>query len=175
MTDQMTAWPDVEEVQDKALSMAKVTIIGTLADDPRVQPIDGNNDKVGLSVYTSSHWYSSKERCEHTEKQWHRIVITEPALVAYAIENLARGDQVYIEGGLHTCYWYDTLYERRSLTSIIVWRDGHKLARVDEEPMCDELEIALVRKALDGDTELACPSGAERPRSGDDRAIRHVA
>lgn len=168
MTDQITAWPGMGDADKQALSVAKVTIIGTLAEDPCIQPIDGNHNKVGLSVYTSSHWYSSKERCERTERQWHRIVITEPALVAYAMENLARGDQVYIEGGLHTCYWYDTLYEQRSLTSIIVWRDGHKLARVDEEPMCDELEIALVQKALDGDTDLARPSGVAA-------TVRHVA
>ncbi|MGI9506453.1 MAG: single-stranded DNA-binding protein, partial [Geminicoccaceae bacterium] len=165
MTDQLASWLSDQAEDRKALSLAKVTIIGTLAEDPHLQSLGGNRNKVGLSVYTLSHWYDSKERCDRTEKQWHRIVITEQSLVAYAMANLTRGDQVYIEGGLHTCYWYDTLYEQRSLTSIIVWQDGHRLTRIDEEPTCDELEIALVLKALDGDTELARPSGDRMPMS----------
>ncbi|MGI9507921.1 MAG: single-stranded DNA-binding protein [Geminicoccaceae bacterium] len=161
MTDRLSALLSDYSDDRKALSLAKVTIIGTLAEDPSVQPLGGNRNKIGLSVYTLNHWYDSKARCERTEKQWHRIVITEQHLGAYAMENLKLGDQVYIEGGIHTCYWYDTLYEQRSLTSIVVWRDGHRLARIDEEPTCDELEIALVLKALDGDTKLARPCSRE--------------
>jgi|GEM_PF-5678267 len=162
MTDRLMTLRGDHSDDRKALSLAKVTIIGTLAEDPSVQSLGGNRNKVGLSVYTLNHWYDSKERCERREKQWHRIVITEQRLGAYATENLKLGDQVYIEGGIHTCYWYDTLYEQRSLTSIVVWQDGHKLTRIDEKPACDELEIALVLKALDGDTKLASPSPLEK-------------
>lgn len=163
MTDRLSALLGLDSDDSRALSFAKVTIIGTLAETPSVQSLDGNRNKVGLSVYTLNHWYDSKERCERTEKQWHRIVITEQRLATYAMESLKCGDHVYIEGGIHTCYWFDALYEQRSLTSIVVWRDGHRLARVDEKPKCDDLEIALLLKALDGDTRLAKPSSETTP------------
>ena len=161
MTDRFSALRGGYSGESDALSFAKVTIIGTLAEAPSVQPLDGNKNKVGLSVYTLNHWYDSKQRCERAEKQWHRIVVTEQRLAAYAMKTLRCGDHVYIEGGIHTCYWYDRLYEQRSLTSIVIWQDGHRLARVDEKPECDDLEIALLLKALDGDTKLAKPSSED--------------
>lgn len=120
-------WRQVEK--EAMLSVNKVILIGILADDPVIRDIDGDRMVVGLSVVTMRH--PSDVTGNHLKsKEWHRIVITDPELAVYAEAHLAKGEQIYIEGELHTMFWRDEMFDWQSLTRIVLWQDSHRLTCV---------------------------------------------
>lgn len=111
------------------LSVNKVMLIGILADNPVIRDIEDDRKVVGLSVVTL------RRRSDVTDnhlgsKEWHRIVITDPELAAYAEAHLVKGEQIYIEGELHTMFWRDETFDWQSLTRIVLWQDSHRLTCV---------------------------------------------
>ena len=113
------------------LSVNKVILMGVLADQPVVRE-HGDCKIVGLSVFTIRPW-SQEGKKPALGKEWHRVVITHPDLVAYAENSLGKDDGIYIEGELQTTSWLDATYVRQSLTRILLWQDGDRLRRIDDE------------------------------------------
>ncbi|MGI9449724.1 MAG: single-stranded DNA-binding protein, partial [Geminicoccaceae bacterium] len=64
--------------------------------------------------------------------EWHRVVIMLAPLMAFAETELQPGDDIYIEGELHTEVWLSETFETRALTKIVLWQDRHQLRRLDE-------------------------------------------
>ena len=114
------------------ISVNKVFLIGVLADEPVVQGTEAGQKIVGLSVFTTRRWCDASDG-QQEDKEWHRIVITTPDLVAYAQEHLGKDDQIYIEGELHTMFWRDETFDWQSLTKILLWQDGHRLKRITDD------------------------------------------
>ena len=120
------------------ISVNKALLIGVLADEPVVQGTEGGQKIVGLSVFTTRRWCDAGKG-QQEDKEWHRIVVTDPDLVACAQEHLGKDDQIYIEGELHTMFWRDETFDWQSLTKILLWQDGHRLKRITDD---DDLEPA---------------------------------
>ena len=83
-------------------SVNKVILVGNLGRDPEIRTFP-NGGRVGnFSIATSESWKdkSSGERKERTE--WHRISVTNDALVGVVERFLKKGSKVYIEGQLET-------------------------------------------------------------------------
>ncbi len=129
-------------------SLAKVIIMGTLAEDPVIRNMEDGRKMVGLSAFTlrAKHHDESRELPEEVE--WHRVVITNQRLAAYAETNLAEDDQIYLEGELHTSFWQNETYELQSLTEILLEHEGDKLMRLS--PGCDEPATRLNIPAIAG-------------------------
>ena len=83
-------------------SVNKVILIGNLGKDPEVRSFPNGGRVANFSVATSESWKdkTSGERRERTE--WHRISITNDALVGIAEKYLKKGSKVYLEGQLET-------------------------------------------------------------------------
>jgi len=83
-------------------SINKVILIGNLGRDPEVRSFPNGGRVANFSVATSENWKdkTSGERRERTE--WHRISITNDALVGIAEKYLKKGSKVYLEGQLET-------------------------------------------------------------------------
>ncbi len=124
--------------EEMMISVNKVFLIGVLADEPVIQGTEDDRKIVGLSVFTTRRWCDASDG-QQEDKEWHRIVITNPDLVAYAEAHLAKDDQIYIEGELHTMFWRDETFDWQSLTKILLWQDGHRLKRVTDD---EDLEPA---------------------------------
>ncbi len=113
------------------LSVNKVILMGVLADQPVVRQ-HGDRKIVGLSVFTIRPW-SQEGRGSALDREWHRVVITHPDLAAYAEASLEKDDPIYLEGELQTTSWLDATYVRQSLTRVLLWQDGDRLRRIDDE------------------------------------------
>jgi len=108
------------------LSVNKVIIIGVLADSPVIRGSEDGRKVIGLSVATMRHQSNAIDNLLEG-KEWHRIVITDPGLAAYAEAHLTKGEQIYIEGELQTMFWRDETFDWQSLTRIVLWQDSHRL------------------------------------------------
>lgn len=113
------------------LSLNKVTLVGELAEAPIICELDSGGKAVGLSLMTTGRWVDANH-AEKFSNEWHRVVIVHAPLMALAEADLQPGDNIYIEGELHTEVWLSETFETRTLTKIVLWQDGHQLRRLDE-------------------------------------------
>jgi len=129
------------------LSVNKAILVGAVADKPVIRDIKGGRKMVGLSVFTARRWLKAGSD-EQASKEWHRIVIVNPDLAAYAEAHLAKDDQIYVEGELHTMFWRDETFDWQSLTRIILWQEGHQIKRVSESDCLEATgELDLLKAA----------------------------
>ena len=118
------------------MSLNKVMLIGRLDDVPQIREIEGGSKAVGLSIVTTRRDCDADVGEELTSTEWHRVVIIEERLVAFAETHLQRNDHVYIEGQLHTERWQDETYQWRSLTKILISQSSDQLQKFtpNEDP-----------------------------------------
>lgn len=83
-------------------SVNKVILVGNLGKDPEIRSFPNGGRVANFSIATSESWKdkNSGERKERTE--WHRISVTNDALVGVVERFLKKGSKVYIEGQLET-------------------------------------------------------------------------
>lgn len=83
-------------------SVNKVILVGNLGRDPEIRSFPNGGRVANFSIATSESWKdkASGERKERTE--WHRISVTNEALVGVVERFLKKGSKVYIEGQLET-------------------------------------------------------------------------
>ncbi len=83
-------------------SVNKVILVGNLGRDPEIRSFPNGGRVANFSIATSESWKdkNSGERKERTE--WHRISVTNDALVGVVERFLKKGSKVYIEGQLET-------------------------------------------------------------------------
>lgn len=83
-------------------SVNKVILVGNLGRDPEIRSFPNGGRVANFSIATSESWKdkNSGERKERTE--WHRISVTNDALVGVVERYLKKGSKVYIEGQLET-------------------------------------------------------------------------
>lgn len=101
----------------------RVTILGSLGNDPEVKYTQSGSAIANLTVATSESWNdkATGEKKEITE--WHRVVLF-GKLAEVAGEYLRKGSQVYIEGQLRTRKWTDNSGVEKYSTEIIVGVGG---------------------------------------------------
>jgi single-strand DNA-binding protein len=121
------------------MSLNKVMLIGCLDDKPQVREVEGGQKMVGLSVVTTRHGQDAETSEQRQGREWHRVVIIDERLAAFAETYLGRDDQVYIEGQLHTERWQDDTYQWRSLTKILLSQDGGQLRRLSPDEASAEV------------------------------------
>lgn len=97
-------------------SLNKVTIIGNVGNNPEGRVTANGRSVTTISVATNEQWKSQETLQTRTE--WHRIVLWD-RLAEIAVENLAKGCRVYIEGRLQTRSWQDSSGNKRFSTEII--------------------------------------------------------
>lgn len=83
-------------------SVNKVILVGNLGRDPEIRSFPNGGRVANFSIATSESWKdkATGERKERTE--WHRISVTNDALVGVVERFLKKGSKVYIEGQLET-------------------------------------------------------------------------
>ena len=89
-------------------------------------------------------------------------MIVHEDLAAFAEANLGQGDDVYLEGELHTERWLSETFETRTLTKIILWQDAHQLRRLADHDQEQRASSACRHPLLDAAREahlIETPSG----------------
>jgi single-strand DNA-binding protein len=113
--------PDSEADRGITMSLNKVMIIGRLGRDPEIRYTAIGMPVVNFLVETEEPYFDEDgKRQERTE--WHRVVVVAKiALICH--EHLKRGQQVYVEGRLHTSQFETKLNGRKqSRTEIVATR-----------------------------------------------------
>ncbi len=115
------------------MSINKVILVGYLGDDPKVKEQEDHGPCIGLSVMTAMRdWMDIETGEQQTHEEWHRVLIVDPGLAAFAREHVRKHDRLYIEGQLQTSYWRDSTFEWRSLTQILLARPTDRLTILDQ-------------------------------------------
>ncbi len=80
----------------------KVILLGNVGKDPEVRTFQNGGRVCSFSVATSESW-KDKASCERKERtEWHKISITNDALVGIVEKYVRKGSKVYLEGQLET-------------------------------------------------------------------------
>lgn len=101
-------------------SVNKVILIGNLGKDPEIRSFPNGGRVANFSIATSESWKdkSSGEKKERTE--WHRISVTNDALVGVVERYVKKGSKVYIEGQLETRKWTDKDGQEKYTTEVVL-------------------------------------------------------
>lgn len=96
----------------------RVTLIGNLGGDAKLQYTESGQAVVNLSLATNEAWKDpvSGERKERTE--WHRVAVWGKTAEALS-EYLTKGRQIYVEGRLQRSEWEDEKGIKRQSTQIV--------------------------------------------------------
>ncbi len=113
-------------------SVNKVILVGNLGQDPDVKTMKSGDKVANLSLATSEVWNDrdSGERKERTE--WHRVVIWDERLIAFAEKFLRKGSKVYTEGEISTRKWQDNSGNDRYTTEIVLQKFRGQLIGLDK-------------------------------------------
>ena len=102
------------------MSVNKVILVGNLGKDPEVRFTPSGRAVARFPLATSEVWNDQEgQRQERTE--WHNIVVWGKQAESCG-QYLAKGRQVYIEGGIRTRQYDDKDGNRRYITEIIAQR-----------------------------------------------------
>lgn len=101
-------------------SVNKVILVGNLGKDPEIRSFQNGGRVASFSVATSENWKdkTSGERKEKTE--WHRVSVTNDALVGVIEKYVKKGSKVYIEGQLETRKWTDKDGNEKYTTEVVL-------------------------------------------------------
>lgn len=111
-------------------SLNKVTLIGYLGDEPKVEQLQNGARKVTLSVATTDKGFTTKSGAVVPDRtDWHRIIFWEK-LAELCEKYLHKGSSVYIEGQLRNRSWDDKNGLKHFTTEI----DGNRVLLLDKKP-----------------------------------------
>lgn len=95
----------------------KVTLVGNVGDDPRVNETKEKLQVAHFSIATNE-VYKDKEGKEIKKTEWHKVVAWEKK--AELIKDyVKKGDPLYVEGKLRTSSWEDKEGVKRYSTEIV--------------------------------------------------------
>ena len=101
-------------------SVNKVILIGHVGQTPEIVSFQNGGRIAKLSLATSEKWKdkATGEAKERTE--WHRVVVTNDALVRIVEQYVKKGHRLYVEGQLETRKWQDQSGVDKYATEVVL-------------------------------------------------------
>ena len=99
-----------------SFSLNKQLIEGNLGRNPEVLGSEGKQIDI-LNIATSEHWRDKGTGDWKELTTWHRVVLRDSD-IEYAVNNLATGDRVYVEGVTRHRKWVDKEGVQRTVTEV---------------------------------------------------------
>ena len=132
-----------------AMGLNKVMVIGNVGRDPEMRYTPSGKPVTSFSVATGRSWTNSDgERREETE--WFNVVAW-GNLAEICKQHIRKGQQVYVEGRLHTRSWEDQERRKRFRTELVanemILLGGHRGA-------LEAIESADKRSVDEGEREF---------------------
>lgn len=94
----------------------KVTIVGNVGDDPKVNQTRDNGSVTHLRIATND-YYKDKDGNEQKITEWHSVVAWKKTAELLR-DYVKKGDPIYVEGRLKTNSWEDKEGVKRYSTEI---------------------------------------------------------
>lgn len=103
------------------MSINKVTLLGNVCQDPKINTFDNGGKVAQFSLATNKRAFKTKEGKEIPERvEYHNIVINVTGLADVAEKYIKKGDKLYLEGELRTRSYDDSNGVKRYVTEIYV-------------------------------------------------------
>ncbi|QQR69633.1 MAG: single-stranded DNA-binding protein [Alphaproteobacteria bacterium] len=101
-------------------SVNKVILVGNLGADPEIKSFQNGGRVANLRLATGESWKdkTTGERKERTE--WHRVVISNEALIGVVEKYARKGSKLYLEGQIETRKWTDKDGQERYATEVVL-------------------------------------------------------
>lgn len=96
----------------------KVILLGNLGKDPEIRYLEGGTAVANFTLATSENYKDKTSGERKTITEWHNVVLWR-GLAEITEKYLKKGNQVYIEGKLHTRQWQDKDGNTRYTTEIV--------------------------------------------------------
>jgi len=121
-------------------SVNKVILVGNLGNDPEIRTFQNGGRIANLSIATSESWKdkATGERKERT--QWHKVVVSNEALVGICEKYLKKGSKVYIEGQLETRKYTDKDGSEKYTTEVVLRPFNGSIVMLDSKGGSQEHE-----------------------------------
>ncbi|WFU52206.1 single-stranded DNA-binding protein [Bradyrhizobium pachyrhizi] len=102
------------------MSVNKVIIMGRLGKDPEIRRTQNGAEVCNLSVATSERWKDKRDGEMKEKTEWHNVIVWNENTIKFIDKNVAKGDQVYLQGKLQTRKWQDQSGNDKYSTEIVV-------------------------------------------------------
>lgn len=89
-----------------AVSINRVTLIGSLAKDPEPNQLPSGTVVTNMKLLTTESWQDRQTGRPQQRSEWHNIAAF-GNLARIVAERMKKGSHLYIEGRLHTRRWQD--------------------------------------------------------------------
>lgn len=101
-----------------ARGLNKVLLIGHVGRDPEKRYTPTGSPVTSFDVAVVSHAYNTPDGERREKTEWFSVVAW-GALAEICHKRLTKGQQVYIEGRLHTRHWEDTSGKKHYRTEVV--------------------------------------------------------
>lgn len=118
-------------------SVNKITLLGNVGQTPDIKTFPSGGRVANFSLATSEHWTDKVSGTRKERTEWHRISVTNEALVKVVEQFVKKGSKLYIEGQLETRKYIQGTTEK-SVTEVVLrpYRGEIMLLdRKDDQPM----------------------------------------
>lgn len=119
-------------------SVNKVILVGNVGKDPEIRTFQNGGRVANFSVATSESWKdkATGEKKERTE--WHRVAVTNDALVGIVESYIRKGSKLYVEGKLQTRKWTDKNGVEKFSTEVVLAPFGGQLVMLSHNAVGDD-------------------------------------
>lgn len=101
-------------------SVNKVTLIGHVGQTPDVKAFPNGGRLANFSIATSESWNDKPSGERKTRTEWHKVKVSNEALIKVVEQFVKKGSKVYIEGQLETHKFTTTQGAEKQVTEIVL-------------------------------------------------------
>lgn len=105
-----------------AYFLNKITIIGNVAQPPKITQQDDGTRRMTFMVATNEIWFDKATNKKKEKTEWHKVVVFNENMIEYGKDIIDKGVKVYVEGQLQSREWQDKDGAKRTTVEIIVPR-----------------------------------------------------
>lgn len=101
-------------------SVNKVILIGHVGQSPDIKTFPSGGRVANFSLATSESWNDKATQTRKERTEWHRISVTNEALIKVVEQFVKKGSKLYLEGQLETRKFTTTQGAEKSVTEVVL-------------------------------------------------------
>lgn len=99
-------------------SVNKVTLIGNVGQDPKINTFPSGGKVASFSIATSESWKDKATGERKTRTEWHNVNVTNESLIKVVESYVKKGSKLYVEGQLETRKFTTTAGVEKTTTEV---------------------------------------------------------
>lgn len=119
------------------MSLNKITLIGNVGTDPRINSTNDGNEIANFTIATTETWKDKSSGEKNTRTEWHKIVVF-GSIVTVVKNFVKKGSKLYLEGKLQTRSYKDKDGNEKYITEIVIQGFNSKLLLLDSKPKLNQ-------------------------------------